>query len=156
MNCSSLKEGISAYVDGALKPAEREALVAHLDLCPECRSDWKAFESGRAALSLHPPQSMPDALRERLSALTEGQTEVATASWLDHLRTPRTGWAFAAAAVLIAVFVQFAPFEAPSRTIPLSRLLAEHSDASRKSADIGRGLLAAPPYDSGRQTDAFK
>lgn len=51
-----LRENIEAYLSGTLKPAEQEAVEAHLSACGECRMEWKAIQDGAFALrTLRPP-----------------------------------------------------------------------------------------------------
>lgn len=45
-SCPSIDE-LAAFMDGTLEPAEREAVLAHLDACPKCYNDWLAVSSMR-------------------------------------------------------------------------------------------------------------
>lgn len=54
--CPSVGE-LAAFSDGAMKSGKRKAMMAHLDACPSCYSDW---------LALPPPSNRPLSLWERL------------------------------------------------------------------------------------------
>ena len=43
MNCEEAKAHMSASLDGALSPAEEEALAAHLAICPACADLMKTL-----------------------------------------------------------------------------------------------------------------
>lgn len=61
MNCSEAMELISSRLDGALSPAEEDALQAHLAQCASCRSvqaELSQLNSDLAALSCEPPQAL--------------------------------------------------------------------------------------------------
>jgi anti-sigma factor RsiW len=68
MTCDALR--VTGYVDGALSPAERAQIEAHLETCPACRAQAEAERTLRARLaSLTPPafpRSLESAVRERL------------------------------------------------------------------------------------------
>ncbi len=68
MSCDPVRA--TGYVDGALTPAERAALEAHLESCQACRTQAEAERTRRARLaSLSPPAfpgSLESAVRERL------------------------------------------------------------------------------------------
>ena len=49
MTCQQLVELVTAYFDGALAPAEREAFEAHLMVCPACHT---YLDQMRATLDL--------------------------------------------------------------------------------------------------------
>lgn len=52
-----LREKIEAYLSGTLKPAEQEAVEAHLSACAECRTEWEAIQDTAFALrTLRPPE----------------------------------------------------------------------------------------------------
>lgn len=71
MNCEQVKELLSAYLDDALAPAEREEVAAHLQDCPACSSillDYRRLDS----LLVHLPRVSPDAaLREKIFSSPE-------------------------------------------------------------------------------------
>jgi anti-sigma factor RsiW len=68
VSCDALR--VTGYVDGALPPAERAALEAHLESCAACRAQAEAERTLRARLASLAPPAFPPALessvRERL------------------------------------------------------------------------------------------
>jgi anti-sigma factor RsiW len=94
MSCAHVREELGGYVLGALDPAEREAVAAHLADCPECAAEHERL-AGLPALLRHadgleiPPA--PPALEERLLdrvAQDRGQPR-GRAGRLGHLARPR-------------------------------------------------------------------
>lgn len=69
MSCAHVREDLGGYVLGALDPAERDAVAAHLADCPECAAEHARL-AGLPALLRHadgieiPPT--PPALEERV------------------------------------------------------------------------------------------
>jgi len=66
---------------------------------------------------------------------------------------PRAGWAFAAAALLLAFASHLIYIEHGRKAIPLALLLSEHALSTRKSSDIGRAILHAAPYAAAGQAE---
>ncbi len=59
--CTALGEQLSAYLDGELSEAERQAAEAHLRECPDCRALCDALRAIRrdiAAAELNPPDNL--------------------------------------------------------------------------------------------------
>jgi anti-sigma factor RsiW len=88
MSCSRVKNTLSEYIDGALAPADRYAVEAHLATCESCRAECEA-QRGMARLLIEMPRRQlgPDfdtALQARLQALDHAPRR---ASLLDRLRT---------------------------------------------------------------------
>lgn len=42
MNCDPTRDRLDAFIAGTLEPADRDAVQAHLDTCPECAADLAA------------------------------------------------------------------------------------------------------------------
>jgi hypothetical protein len=61
MTCLHVREDLGGYVLGALEPAERDAVAAHLAVCQDCRAEYERL-SGLPAL-LRPAEGLeiPDA-----------------------------------------------------------------------------------------------
>lgn len=71
--CRDLVELVTAYLDGALPPAEAAAVDAHLADCPGCRTYLDQMRATVAALRRAPVQDLPDAVHARLrEAFTRG------------------------------------------------------------------------------------
>jgi hypothetical protein len=105
-DCNEIRQALGVYVVGAIDPAERSALDAHLSSCPGCRDELAGLAGLPALLGRVP---LEDA--ERL-ALGDEELEEAPAELLDALlaqvsarRRARRwrGVAAAAAAAVIAV-----------------------------------------------------
>lgn len=93
-------EQLSAYMDGELAAAERQAIGAHLRLCAECArhlEDLAAVDELARALPAEAPAGYFDSLPARVRFKTTARPRRA-------LRMPAWSWA-AAAAVLLAVIV---------------------------------------------------
>ncbi|MBN2202379.1 zf-HC2 domain-containing protein [bacterium] len=68
MNCSDVEKWLSAYMDGELIPARKDAVASHLGSCEACRSrlaEWKAVWQALDAL---PAAAPSPAFRSRLAA----------------------------------------------------------------------------------------
>lgn len=68
MSCDPVR--VTGFVDGALSPAERSQVEAHLEACPACRAQAEAERTLRVRLASLTPPALPAALesavRERL------------------------------------------------------------------------------------------
>lgn len=64
--CDEYLELISAAVDGALSPAQRERLEEHLASCPECQALYGELTALHTALLDLPPVEVPADLTERI------------------------------------------------------------------------------------------
>lgn len=51
MTCDSARELYSDYSEGALAPAESQALAQHFAACPECEADYESFRQVQEMLS---------------------------------------------------------------------------------------------------------
>jgi hypothetical protein len=56
MSCAHLREDLGGYVLGALEPAERDVVAAHLAECPDCRAEYERL-AGLPAL-LRPAEGL--------------------------------------------------------------------------------------------------
>ena len=102
---------LTAYLDGALSPAEREQVAAHLSACAACRAEHDRLAAGLAILARLPPAAPPSAAFERrfyarLAAQKRSQLTVADRllpRWRGAWRwlAPAMASAAAAAAVML-------------------------------------------------------
>ena len=70
MSCEVSPELLSAYLDGALPPPEREELEAHLAQCPACRARLESLRAVKHALARLPSrEAPPGAVRARVESL---------------------------------------------------------------------------------------
>ena len=66
--CRELVELVTEYLDGALDPAARARVDAHLATCDGCTTYIDQVRGVMAATRRMPPQPVPPALMERLLA----------------------------------------------------------------------------------------
>jgi hypothetical protein len=90
VNCARVREELGGYVLGALEPAEREAVAAHLAGCPGCAAEHRRL-AGLPALLEHADgleiPAAPRAVEERV--LDQIAAERGSAR---RARRPRLGW----------------------------------------------------------------
>ncbi|MBO0813268.1 MAG: zf-HC2 domain-containing protein [Microlunatus sp.] len=82
-SCQDFAEARSAYVDGYLGEAERQALLRHLSDCSSCRDEIAALQRLRSLLTDTGRQAgalVPDQLAHRLAAIAEHDAEAARQS----------------------------------------------------------------------------
>jgi anti-sigma factor RsiW len=68
MNCSDVEKWLSAYMDGELAPARKDAVASHLGSCEICRSRLAEWEAVWKALDALPAAAPAPAFRGRLAA----------------------------------------------------------------------------------------
>jgi anti-sigma factor RsiW len=104
-DCLIFEQQISAMIDGELPEAERQALKAHLETCPDCMGTYRAFSGLSAAmhdLAFEPPADLKDRVLQ--------QIEEEKITPIEEERT-RRGWKrYAAMAAAFAVIVGVALF----------------------------------------------
>jgi hypothetical protein len=66
MECGSVKDRVSAYLDGALPAEERRSLKRHLNICRECALESERYSQLRQNLRLLPKLAPPADLTTRL------------------------------------------------------------------------------------------
>src|SRR6266581_4627123 len=71
MNCEQVEELLSAYLDNALAPEERDGVTAHLGGCSQCSSILADFRHFDILLSQLPRISPSLALRNRIFSSPE-------------------------------------------------------------------------------------
>jgi len=104
MKCNAAQDLFSAAFDGELSVAEERELKAHLSSCPACSREFALFsKSVRLVSSLPRPSANPFFEQKVLRELRTREVP-ATRAW-GPLLTPKPAIAFAAAAVLLALFV---------------------------------------------------
>lgn len=111
--CVEWWTALSAYVDGALPPDERERVEAHLQQCAACREATVHLQSLRWAVSLLPQQEPPPMLKARILSAT-----VDKPTWTERLAMNwrQLAWrtSLATAVALVALLAwQFTPRQVP-------------------------------------------
>jgi Putative zinc-finger len=131
------RESLGAYALGHLPDDERRGLEAHLEGCPECRSELESLESVARLLPLADPErlgtepSLPRGLGDRLMASIAAERKV------SRRRRRRFGFALggaaaAAAAAVLAIFVlSGGSDEAPAQHITFTELPAKMEIGAR-------------------------
>jgi hypothetical protein len=131
------RESLGAYALGHLPDDERAGLEAHLEGCPECRSELESLESVARLLPLADPErlgaepSLPRGLGDRVMASIAAERKV------SRRRRRRFGFALsgvaaAAAAAVLAIFVlSGGGEEAPAQHITFTELPAKMKIGAR-------------------------
>ena len=67
LDCNEFVELVTAYLEDALEPADRQRVLDHLDLCDGCSTYLEQIRATvRAVGDLPAPGALPDTGRERL------------------------------------------------------------------------------------------
>lgn len=104
------REDLTALLDGALAPARRAEVEAHLAGCAACRAERDALAGALAALGALPPPPAPSPwfgarLEARLAEAAPARVGVLARllAWRWRLAVPAAGLAAAAAVALLVV-----------------------------------------------------
>lgn len=122
MKHSEYRENLSALLDGELSSAERGVVLAHLNICAECRAYWTELAAMRDALSslgdVDVPDGFTDSVLARLRAAADtppsrrlaelAVTRGKPIGFADSLRLRRR-WAGLAACAVVALAVATLP-----------------------------------------------
>lgn len=109
MDCSEVKELLSAYHDDELSSDTRTAVAEHLAGCEDCARELEGFRSlsimAERLAQPEPPAHIWQSLEEQLAVERRDRTERSTfLDWLGWTRKPSVRFGLAtAAAILIAV-----------------------------------------------------
>ena len=118
-------DDLTAYLDGALAPAERDEVAAHLATCEACRAEHDRLAAALAALALLPPAPAPSpTFEQRFYArlATERAAEAERRTFLDRVAWRWFGPGLAAAAAAAVMIYAGARHRADER------FLADHLD----------------------------
>jgi anti-sigma factor RsiW len=97
MNCERMENLMIAWLDGRARPAEREAVEAHLAACDGCRRRAEEFRALWAAMDESPAIEPSPAFDARLRQRIEAEPQPRLFGWL----LPAPGAALAFVALLI-------------------------------------------------------
>lgn len=131
MDCESINNQLSAYMDGELSPRQAAKVQRHVANCPRCREDLSELQSVRALLSnathAQPsPGFWTDTLQHIRSVTERPPARRPGAFWLPARATA----ALAVFTVACMVLSQVSRREAPPapRTIDPAQLVSLHAD----------------------------
>jgi len=104
MKCNAAQDLFSAAFDGELSVAEERELKAHLSSCPACSREFALFSKSVRLVSSLPRPSANPFFEQKVMRELRTREVPSTRAW-GPLLTPKPAIAFAAAAVLLALFV---------------------------------------------------
>lgn len=116
MRHGSARRRLPALLDGLLAPAEREAVVAHLDGCRRCRRILAEHRAAESLLRAVPAGMLPLAASHE----TDGRLE-SLARWAPARPEPPLGWrlpAFGALGATLAVWTMVGLGPSPTTADP--------------------------------------
>lgn len=118
MRCEQITELLSAYIDQMTSVKENDAIVAHLESCPDCRRELEELQSMTAMLhDLYTPQ-LPEKFAQELRQHLND--EKITILKPHELKTPsKAGW-IAAAVAIVALGAGIAT----SHFVPIDNIVA--------------------------------
>ena len=142
-DCLIFEQQISELLDGELPEAERQALEAHLETCPDCMETYRMFSGLSAAihdLSYEPPFDLKDRVlqqieEEKITPIEEGRRRF---NWRRYA-------AVAAAFVVVAGVALFAGKDNIQQGAPAGIVFTNPPQAS----DVVRAVPEAAPAQEG-------
>lgn len=153
MNCKTIGENISAYLDKALPADEMHQVEAHLSNCSECRQELTDLQKTVALLTSLDEVIPPASFRRELRSKLEKRVTRKRFSWetlMQKLPDLRRS-SLAPAAVAMILLIVALPFIIDMPNLGLSK--AEKSKATQNSVSDGRGV--APDVATNFTTKGF-
>lgn len=92
MECRTIHEYFSAYLDGELPAAKADLVTRHLEVCPRCRGEYQAWQQLWNLLAVEPVHA-PDDLVDQVVSRLPGR------------RLPRWRHLALAASLLVGIFL---------------------------------------------------
>lgn len=138
MRCTQVRRHLSAYQDGALDEAQRDAVGEHLAQCPECATRLAELQRAWQALEVcEPAETAPGFTAAVMRRLGE---KLPRPAW----QAPR--WAVAAALILCLVCGGLVGHYQPAASpVPAGTQIALAVDASQQ---LGIEAFAPSPADT--------
>jgi len=161
MSCKNVQERISLILDGMLPDAERESVLAHIELCRECGTFFANFEAQRSLMRSMAPIPVPDLLAARLRVVASHEREHQLARVSVRERVRRV-----VSALNLAFENMMRPVALPIAGGLLSTILlfslmmpslsfAQHPNAGGYDYSTEpRGSIVTNPWDDGPDADA--
>lgn len=116
MNCKSVEENLSAYLDNVLSQEEMMEIKSHLDSCTICREEYDALEKTVFMLSSLDEVIPPASFRRELRKKLEKEIEKRPSSWRAlipklpfNIRNLRRSQLLPVAAALVLMVVLIPP-----------------------------------------------
>jgi len=75
ISCAEAVRQLWEYLDGAVDPAEREAIEEHLSFCRRCCGEVEFAEELRHFLAAHSEEEIPEEIHARLTAALDQVVE---------------------------------------------------------------------------------
>lgn len=154
MTCTFDQAKIQDYIENMLSPDERQAVEAHLAVCPECHREWVEMNNLMQLLSGLPMEELPEGFKEELheklvGTVQEKQEEKTRVRPLLHLKKHFKAYS-AAAAVLVVGMISVNSLYMNKATLPegvynLAAPAAMEDSASPKMKSTARGEAPAEP-----------
>ena len=110
MRCEAARELLSEKLDGALTPEQERALAQHLEVCPDCRRIFAAYQqldADLAGMAAEPPAQLKTGVMAQIAGIPQMQT----------VRKKRPLWGvgtLAAAAAVLALLIGTGTVKLPS------------------------------------------
>ena len=81
MNCETLEELISAYVDGEVSEEERQTVEQHVASCASCRATLQDFSTAQTFVRTLPTFDAPQDFRQRVTERVERKSRFWMWNW---------------------------------------------------------------------------
>lgn len=105
MRCSNFRKSLSAFVDGELRPHERERMERHISQCENCRRETEKLREMVGIMSNMPDPEIPAQLWESTRRRLEVYSEKPVKAWI--FRIPKWSFVPVAAAVFTLLILFF-------------------------------------------------
>lgn len=146
MNCTSVRNLLSAYLDSELSGSEMQRVRAHLEECAACRAECDGLREVKSLLRGLPPCCAPEGMEERLKAALR-QAERPLPMRVEP--TVATGLTLAAAAAIAGFFVYTL-----TRPVPEPTMAGDYAPALHRQIDGTRDFERARSPFSGHTIPA--
>ena len=144
------EERLQGFIDNELGPADRLAVQAHVDECPDCKVNLKYFRCLKERLHVHAGTvSIPRAVEDRLNRLFLKRR--------NPFRHPRTiATTLAVAAALLIGFLLPTLFQKPYAfvdSVMTGKIVCYDCEVAARVPDLERGDLCSDGHEMGLQAD---
>ena len=159
MNCHDARESLSAFLDEALAPEERQRVALHLEGCPECRRELARLEQTVALLHRVGPARAPVGFVDAVTAAARPRPwyrRVAAAVFLPFsVKLPAEATALVMVALLaVYVFERTPTLQESARTQPAVREIPRENTVRPAPPTALRDRLARDPSSGERPPES--